>query len=951
MPLDPEKWFQMWAVTSGQDREIVEFGKAMGRTLKFVTDESWSKGDPPKDSINFILPVCGTHKSANHLDTLVLVKAMDITTVIKLENSHIGYLKRLDDWPRKLEQIQTSFRMYSERTSIPLLAVVPGRDEGKVILHKDVCLLANHWKHESAKSWLKALCVLDGVTFHIWVLCFNNSPLALWSGTDVIVEKHPDVQMIMANNDMLKKFKENLPRWKQVFANAVAILPLVLILGKGIGQMLNTSQALQNPIPSLESKAGIHTCQWLQSTEDKWMVLLVRTKGFPHDDVRKVHQCLMFRVQRWDHENFHDFLDEKTGKEPWRLPTATAPLTVEDVDPMLVEEIIVGNLPQSQEHDNSLLNAKEVEYHMKKLTQDDNWSWQTLMLMAPHLRITRNAVPVSALSRKHRSSRSPKASDAKAKKTKVDRNLSWSEIGIHSPLVWVQSTDTHASFDYFPLQSNEADDCEMITAWNDWIVLDNPRYRLPETGKGMDDSMITTMAHSVVMDNPSVTLETFQNYNIYHYMRACHPLSWSLPNLSLVGNVDSIREVQASKEMKDNINVNMSLRELFEEGLKQEGHVLNALALPCMTSYDSNPLQFILSSHCRAFEHTSDMLADIFDTTYPVSATSFWLVATKGAISYMHCDCHGVGMVVEVLCGRKLWYIFQHHGSSANDSMIEEYMGDWAPGFIPSPDEWEAEVVLLEPGSAFYMLKGLVMVQDTDTMLILVLSYGFLQNANLIIKILSILGHHIYATTTLAKSVMGWIHTGMLEYRIANVLHPELHELLLHIMFHYLEIPEMSRNGLLDIITLGNLCIFSLVLLPCIEESPEQVKIEIAMATGAYLSLIRYLKNKVNMWLNMFLHIDLTDKFLYTYKNEQKKCLHLCPVFDVQHKEDILDLGIYNECDMFESSQASIKHMEMKDFDGKETDNEGSFNEEEQSQSGDQDEENSEDASGSEYKP
>ncbi|KAK0465684.1 hypothetical protein IW261DRAFT_1427219 [Armillaria novae-zelandiae] len=114
------------------------------------------------------------------------------------------------------------------------------------------------------------------------------------------------------------------------------------------------------------------------------------------------------------------------------------------------------------------------------------------------------------------------------------------------------------------------------------------------------------------------------------------------------------------------------------------------------------------------------------------------------------------------------------------------------------------------------------------------------------------------------------------------------------------------------------------------------------------LHALKSMKNEVNASLNTFLHIDLTDKFLYTYKNEQKKCLHLHPVFDIRHKEDILDLGIYNACDMFESSQASVKHMEMKDFDGKETDNEGSFDEEEQSQSGDQDEENSEDASGSE---
>ncbi|KAK0474615.1 hypothetical protein IW261DRAFT_1422904 [Armillaria novae-zelandiae] len=827
--------------------------------------------------------------------------------------------------------------MYSEQTSIPLLAVVPGRDEGEVVLHNDVCLLTNHWKHESAKSWLKALCVLDGVAFHIRVLCFNNSPLAPWSGTDIIVEKHPDVQMIMANDDTLKKFKEILPRWKQAFANAVAISPLVLILGKGIGQMLNTSQALQNPILGLESKAGIHTCQWLQSTEDKWMASLVRTKGRgasfhialdPHFQGSLV---MMFaRVQRWGHENFCDFLDEKTGKEPWRLPAATAPLTMEDVDPMSVEEIIVGNLPQSQEHDNSLLNAKEVEYHTKKLTQDDNQSW--------------NAVPVSALSRKHRRSRSPEASDTKAKKTKVDHNLSRSEIGICSPLVWVQSTDTHASFDYFPLQSNEVDDREMITAWNDCVMLDNPRYRLPEMGKGMDNSMITTMAHSVAMDNPSMTLETFQNYNIYHYMRAHHPLSRSLPNLSLVGNVDSLREVQdhqrqASKEMKDNINVNMSLRELFEEGLEQEGHVLNALALPL--SYQATVEHLNTHPICR-------QIYLIQRIQYPQQASGWWLPRAPSA------TCIVIAMVLKSTWGTG-------HLVSFQVQMNER------PRWYCWNLDWPCNYMRPDTHHAVLTLK------------------------NSIVK-----GHHIYATTTLAKSVMGWIHTCMLEYRIANVLHPELHELPLRIMchfyrvmtnddnkgFHYLEIPEMSRNGLLNIIALGNLCIFSSALLPCIEESPEQVKIVIAMATGAYLSLIRYLKaqyrliflsspeneaaakspcvqsmdigdfaNEVNASLNTFLHIDLMDEFLYTYKNEQKKCLHLHPVFDIRHKEDILDLGIYNKCDMFESSQASVKHMEMKDFDGKETDNEGSFDEEEQSQSGDQDEENSEDASGLEYKP
>ncbi|KAK0225749.1 hypothetical protein IW262DRAFT_1456982 [Armillaria fumosa] len=420
-------------------------------------------------------------------------------------------------------------------------------------------------------------------------------------------------------------------------------------------------------------------CREAQSTEREQGLALhlhchesLRGAVFHREDIRKVHQRLTFSVQKWGHKNFRDFQDEKTGMEPWCLPASIAPLTVADVDPMLVEEIIVRNLPQSEEHDNSLLNEKEVEYHTKKLSQDDNQSWRSLMLMAPHLH-----------------SGSPDTSDAKAKKPRVNRNLSRSEIGIHSPLVWVQSTDTYASFDYFPLQSNESDDCEMIAGWNNCVVPDNLRYKCPETGRGLDNSMILTMSHRVAIDNAYATLESFRNYNIFHYMLNICSLSWSLINLSIVGSLDTLQDHQrqAFKETKDDINVNMSLREVFEEGLEQEGHILNALALPCTTAYDSDPLQFVLSSHCRAFEHTSDMPEDIFEATYPVSATSFWLVATKGAISYMHCDCHGVGTVVEVVCGRKLWYIFQRCGSSPEDSMIDEYMGDWAPGFIPSPDE------------------------------------------------------------------------------------------------------------------------------------------------------------------------------------------------------------------------------------------------------------------------
>ncbi len=40
----------------------------------------------------------------------------------------------------------------------------------------------------------------------------------------------------------------------------------------------------------------------------------------------------------------------------------------------------------------------------------------------------------------------------------------------------------------------------------------------------------------------------------------------------------------------DDIHVQASLRDLYQEGLEENGHVLNALSLPCST-HTTHPLQ------------------------------------------------------------------------------------------------------------------------------------------------------------------------------------------------------------------------------------------------------------------------------------------------------------------------------------------------------------------------
>ncbi len=103
--------------------------------------------------------------------------------------------------------------------------------------------------------------------------------------------------------------------------------------------------------------------------------------------------------------------------------------------------------------------------------------------------------------------------------------------------------------------------------------------------------------------------------------------------------------------------------------------------------------------HRTAFDQTEDLPRNLFPQEFPKWATTWSLVSTRGAITYIHSDSQGVGTAVRVLTGRKLWYIFRRIYTKPNDSRTDEYLQEWEPGFIPDPKDWDAEVVLLELGT------------------------------------------------------------------------------------------------------------------------------------------------------------------------------------------------------------------------------------------------------------
>ncbi|KAK0217452.1 hypothetical protein EDD85DRAFT_961858 [Armillaria nabsnona] len=564
------------------------------------------------------------------------------------------------------------------------------------------------------------------------------------------------------------------------------------------------------------------------------------------------------------------------------------------------------------------------------------------------------------------------AADRMSKKAKVDRGLSHSPNPITSLLVWDLEKKEYWTFDYYPLISNETDDWYLLNGWNACIATDasgDPLYQLRATGKGTKESMIVILKQSIALRYPGATLKTFHHNNILLSDTKTLPLMWSLDSLTEIGNIDLVREVQAgSEQMKEQIYVNISLCEMYEEGLLEEGRILNALSLPCNTSHSGHPLQLqvrlypmsaqkptvfrIISSHIQAFEQTSDLPTDIYTSGYPVLATSFWLVATKGAISYIHSDCFGVGTVVEVLCRQKLWCMFQRCRTVGNrqDSYINEYMGDWASGFIPDLEDWTSEVVLLEPGSAFYMHPNT--------------HHAVVTLENSIIK-----GHHFYSTATLLKTVLGWVHMCMLGYSIMNVLHTELLEVLLCMMCYFgaiisdkgpkrhdTDIPSLEREGLLDLIMLGNLCLFVPALYTCICDEMESSKPAIAMAAGVYISIIQCLRTRYcliffeqdakaakkasgvheSLWIHLeqfqqdikdamgtFLQMELTSEFINAYKQQKVKHLLLRPTDLTCHVETEAMMDWTHILDFDPSDNEEDDNSDNKDSDsGKPSDGE-----------------------------
>ena len=89
---------------------------------------------------------------------------------------------------------------------------------------------------------------------------------------------------------------------------------------------------------------------------------------------------------------------------------------------------------------------------------------------------------------------------------------------------------------------------------------------------------------------------------------------------------------------------------------------------------------------------------------YPKKATSWALVATPDATSWIHVDCEGTGTVVVVLHGLKLWVVAtpKTPGGPGDFSSIKAIPEDYN-SHDPMTRYFDFEPILLGPGDCLYV--------------------------------------------------------------------------------------------------------------------------------------------------------------------------------------------------------------------------------------------------------
>jgi hypothetical protein len=126
------------------------------------------------------------------------------------------------------------------------------------------------------------------------------------------------------------------------------------------------------------------------------------------------------------------------------------------------------------------------------------------------------------------------------------------------------------------------------------------------------------------------------------------------------------------------------------------GTIINGLSFPL-------PLSAIkrdkLCSEIEAWRLTEGLPFCTKKALYPTLEMRWGLASTAGSRHWPHLDCDGLVTFVDIICGKKWWILLRPflEGEPDASAHVELFLNDFDPAVAVKT--WEAEAVLLTPGT------------------------------------------------------------------------------------------------------------------------------------------------------------------------------------------------------------------------------------------------------------
>ncbi|PBK62419.1 hypothetical protein ARMSODRAFT_980695 [Armillaria solidipes] len=816
---DLQTWFSSRATGTSQGDPVMVFGRDIAKVLQCFANEIWSNGS--EHSHKSIDDMVGSPEEARVLDMLVLFKAMDVActfshptparphhpsyNAMNLSQEELVALEPLRTWCQKLSKIPKQ---------CPVLPSTSFPAEG--------ALLAAMHSRRWVGTWEKITGLLNFLGVYIRFILYHHgmqhtSQREEDRGMDPRWRWKQYIRRTINDEEYLDQLESDFPHVKKVFALAVTMSPLFIIIGdtcpvpyrsedeslpSGNQPCYFTLKGYCGASPRrgdfsilahmLEDESNMVERGWFLGEWFSDVVLMIQETRVLGSEARiaEVTQFwLDWSRSRLGEISCHEEVPVERGRR-----RSCPPRGVSRLRPRRCHSVSPEPSSRAKTISVAVLPVMDVNQLTKNTVPDILGGWPSLPLIDQTFLGSGGQDNFRHLSQRKRARSVTDITRSGAKKAKMDARVSYFVWEVVLPEVWDPLMDSKVKFTYSALRSNCIDRSN-VRNWND--CFNSPSRR---------ESMIKLINFKDALDDPSNTLSIFAKSNIHLFETPASPLDWSLATLSDVGDIDKVHHLGGHQRSREpHMTVDISLRDMYAGGVQGDRGVVNFISLSGSDRSNSHPLQ----SHLCAFDKTSDV-PGISSDVYPHSVTSFWFVATKGAATSVATDSFGVGTAIEMLCGCQMWYLFQRRETGDRDVPIdweakpaEDDVGnDWEPGFIPDPKYWTAEVVLLKPGSAL----GSYMRPDTH--------HAVVTLENSIIK-----GHHFYSTVTLSKTVSGWVHTRMFG-DIGGLPIAHLQRVLLRIMIYFGKIlkegtnsvdfhfPKLNKTGLMNLIALGNWCLF-----------------------------------------------------------------------------------------------------------------------------------------------